>query len=163
MLTEMIRFLGYVVFMNYSARNLSGTTGLLSTTLDGCPTVFVGGVPTGKFVFTSPDFFEMPTQNKYDNLQECLVVMSMDGILKTSAMQKLLTASSNGGPTCFLGFIPSHTIHGNGIFTYIWLIFYGFHVGKYTVHPMGFFLGSMGHAKFYKQKVCPKTLLQGFR
>ena len=85
---------------------------------------FCWGGPTGKFVFTSPDFFEMPTQNKYDNLQECLVVMSMDGILKTSAMQKLLTASSNGGPTCFLGFIPSHTIHGNGIFTYIWLIFY---------------------------------------
>ena len=26
----------------------------------------------------------------------------------------------------------THTIHGTGIFTYIWLIFYGFHVGKYT-------------------------------
>ena len=32
---------------------------------------------------------------------------------------------------------PTHTIHGtNGIFTYIYLMCYGFHVGKYTVRPM---------------------------
>ena len=32
---------------------------------------------------------------------------------------------------------PTHTIHGtNGIFTYIYLICYGFHVGKYTLRPM---------------------------
>ncbi len=27
----------------------------------------------------------------------------------------------------------SHRIHGTGISTYIWLIVYGFHVGKYTI------------------------------
>ena len=27
----------------------------------------------------------------------------------------------------------SHRIHGTGIFTYIWMIVYGFHVGKYTI------------------------------
>ena len=45
-------------------------------------------------------------------------------------------------------YIP-HTIHGTGIFIYIWLIFMGFHVGKYTVRPMdpmgtAIFAGQLG-------------------
>ena len=45
---------------------------------------------------------------------------------------------------CGLGFtsicmfldLLTHTIHGTGIFTYMLIDVYGFHVGKYTIRPM---------------------------
>ena len=45
---------------------------------------------------------------------------------------------------CGLGFtsicmfldLLTHTIHGTGIFTYMLIDVYGFHIGKYTISPM---------------------------
>ena len=53
--------------------------------------------------------------------------------------QRLLRWTNLKGQKWSMGIlcILTHTIHGTGIFTFIWLFLmvkYGFHVGKYTIH-----------------------------